>query len=114
MLDALEDGLLAIEERAQKVDAGVDLANQLLGQPAGAFFAIAGDKGDRVAFVQKLHDAFDLHFANLQVLRDARAFWRGDRLHETIHPRWASLGGKNAVAARQGRDRPSRGQNQSA
>src|SRR5439155_18765293 len=81
-----EDGLLAVVELAKEVDPALDLANKVLLQTAGALLAIASDEGDRVAFIEQLHDAFDLHFANLQVLGDARALWRGNRVHWSVHP----------------------------
>src|SRR5262249_5378106 len=75
--DALEDGLLAFVELLEEVEPALDIADGILVETAGAFLAIAGDERDSVALVEELDDAFNLHLANLQILRDPRALERG-------------------------------------
>ena len=54
LLDRGEDRGAALFERAQTLPLGVDLAQLLFVQPAGALLAVARDERDRVARVQQL------------------------------------------------------------
>jgi hypothetical protein len=48
----------------------LNLPNDFFVESAGSFFAIASDERNRIALVEQLDDAFDLDFADLEVLRD--------------------------------------------
>jgi hypothetical protein len=61
----VEDGTLPVGELAELADALLDGAQHFFVQAAGAFFAVPRDERDGVAFVEQLHDAFDLDFADL-------------------------------------------------
>src|SRR5262249_6477617 len=54
-------------------DARLNLANDVLVQPAGAFLAVARDEGNGVALIEQLDHTLHLQAADLQILSDARA-----------------------------------------
>ena len=68
--DAFKDRLLAVGELPQQPDALLNGAQDFFIEAAGAFLAIARDERDGVALVEQLHHGFDLHLADLQILRD--------------------------------------------
>src|SRR5262249_57737961 len=61
-------------------------------EAAGAFVAVTRDERDRVALVEQLDHAFDLRFANLEVLSDAGKVERSYSVHGSHPPRGGTWG----------------------
>jgi hypothetical protein len=59
-LDCFQDRGLALGELAEFGDAKLNFADLLFVESAGLVLAIAGDEGDRVAFIEQLERAFDV------------------------------------------------------
>ena len=72
LVNRLAHGFLAVGQLTQVGEPGFQLAQLDIVQPAGHFFAVAGDKGHGGAFVQQGYGGFDLLGANLDFLRDLR------------------------------------------
>src|ERR1700723_2160673 len=78
--NALQDRLLTVGELAEEADAFLNGAQDFFIETAGAFLAVAGDEGNGVILVEELHHGFDLHLADLEVLRDPREVQTSDVL----------------------------------
>ncbi len=115
VLDALEDGVLALGELPLGLHAPLHGADDFLVEPAGALLTVARDERDGVALVEQVDHGLDLQLADLQVLGDARevqvltgggGLRHHGRLHCSSHPRPGSRGFEIGAAGRVLSSRP--------